>query len=126
MCTRIKLSPSHCGRHDQKTYKHTKKKCNQLKNSKPADSDDSDCDTLLQDKYLLNPKSFMTSTLKNLTELNCSKPTQPDHIDTTTNPPRVEHTNDNLPPTTRPGHTEVQANSSQTNAKDIEKLKTKN
>ena len=44
----------------------------------PDDSDGSDCDTLLKDKYLLNPKSFMASTLKDLTELNCSKPTQPD------------------------------------------------
>jgi len=97
-----------------------KKKVQPDKEFHPTDSDDSDCNTLIKDKYLLNPKSFMTSTLKNLTELNCSKPTQPDHIDTTTNPPRVEHTDDNLPPPTRPGHTEVQANSSQTNAKDIE------
>merc|ERR1711954_272721 len=77
------------------------------------------CDTLLKDKYLLNPKSFMASTLKDLTELNCSKPTQPDHFETTTNPPPVD-TDANFTPPTHPGHTEVQTNSSQTSAKDIE------
>merc|ERR1711954_41420 len=98
-----------------------KKKVQPDKEFRPTDSDDSDCNTLLKDNYLLNPKSFMASTLKNLTELNCSKPTQPDHVDTLANPPQVEHVDDNLSPPIRPGHKEVQANSSQTSAKDIEK-----
>merc|ERR1712081_172610 len=96
-----------------------KKKVQPDKEFHPDESDDSDCDTLLKDKYLLNPKSFMASTLKDLTELNCSKPTQPDHIETTTNPPPVD-TDANFTPPTHPGHTEVQTNSSQTSAKDIE------
>merc|ERR1711954_591650 len=78
------------------------------------------CDTLLKDKYLLNPKSFMASTLKDLTELNCSKPTQPDHFETTTNPPPVD-TDTNFTPPTHPGHTEVQTNSSQTKKEEKKK-----
>merc|ERR1712081_80077 len=45
-----------------------KKKVQPDKDFHPSDSDDSDCNALLKDKYLLNHKSFMTSTLKNLTD----------------------------------------------------------
>merc|ERR1712081_168129 len=98
-----------------------KKKVQPDKDFHPSDSDDSDDSDY---NALLKDKSFMTSTLKNLTEFNCSKPRQPDHIDNITNPPQVEHTNDNIPPPTRPGHMEVQTRSSQTDPNDIEKPQT--
>merc|ERR1711954_141146 len=95
-----------------------KKKLQPDEDFHPSDSDDS---SIHDDNTLLKDKSFITSTLKNLTDLNCSKPRQPDHIDSITNPTQVEHTNDNIQPPTHPRHMEVQTRSSQTDPNDIEK-----
>merc|ERR1712081_102649 len=95
-----------------------KKKLQPDEDFHPSDSDDS---SIHDDKTLSKDKSFITSTLKNLTDLNCSKPRQPDHIDNFTNPTQVEHTNNNIQPPTSPRYIEVKTRSSQTDPNDIEK-----
>merc|ERR1711954_131605 len=94
-----------------KPQKH-KKKLQPSENLNPSDSDDS---STHKDKTLLNDKSFLTSTLKNLTDLTCSRPRQPDHIDLPfPSPKQLGNTNDTIQPPKPTRYIEIESTSSQT------------
>merc|ERR1711954_322280 len=61
-----------------------------------SDSDDS---SMHRDKTLLKNNSFLESTLKNLPDLTCSKPRQPDYMDLPfPNPKQMENDDDTIQP----------------------------
>merc|ERR1712112_354725 len=89
-----------------------RKKLQPSEDFNPSDSDDS---STHKDKTLLKDKSFITTTLKNLTDFSCSKPRQLDHIDLPfPSPKQLGNTNDNVQPPKPTRYIEVENKASQT------------